>query len=142
MQPPLSKSLVVAGAILHDVGKFRELTYRPQGAEYSAEGRLVGHILAGRDIVREFASDIEEFDTENQLRLEHIIISHQNLPEWGSPKSPHTPEALLVHYADDIDAKYHMMAMSLEEETEETAEFTSRHNPLRRSIFRGLNTPE
>lgn len=142
MQPPLSQSLVVAGAILHDVGKFRELTFRPQGAEYSAQGKLVGHILAGRDIVREFAVEIPELDSETQLRLEHVIISHQNLPEWGSPIAPHTPEALLVHYADDIDAKFHMMATSLEEEGEEDAEFTSRHNPMRRAIFRGLRDEE
>jgi 3'-5' exoribonuclease len=49
--------------------------------------------------------------------LEHVIISHQRLPEWGSPKPPMTPEALLVHYADDIDAKYHMMEWHSDRET-------------------------
>ncbi|GAB4146884.1 MAG: HD domain-containing protein [Planctomycetaceae bacterium] len=139
MQPPLSKSLVVAGAILHDIGKIRELNFRPHGAEYTAEGRLVGHILQGRDILREFAAEMPDFDTETLLRLEHIIIAHQNLPEWGSPIAPHTPEALLVHYADDIDAKFQMMAQVLENQTDEPAEFSSRNNPLRRSIFRKLH---
>jgi 3'-5' exoribonuclease len=137
--PPLSKSLVVAGGILHDIGKLRELESQPQGFAYTAEGRLVGHILLGRDIVREYASAIDELDAETLLRLEHIIIAHQNLPEWGSPIAPHTPESLLVHYADDIDAKYHMMATALELPPEEGEEFTPRDNPLRRAIFRGLN---
>ena len=139
MNPPLSKSLVIAGAVLHDIGKLQELALAPQGAIYTAPGQLVGHILLGRDIVREAAVNFPELSPDTLLRLEHIIISHQNLPEWGSPKSPHTPEALLVHYADDIDAKYQMVAAALiEPPPEEDTEFTSRHNPLRRAIFRGL----
>ncbi len=138
MKPPLSKSLVVAGAVLHDIGKLLELDVQPQGAEYSARGRLIGHILLGRDLVREKAATIEQLDAETLLRLEHIIVSHQNLPEWGSPIAPHTPEALLVHFADDIDAKFFMMAAHLADESERADEFTSRNNPLGRRIFRGL----
>ncbi|WP_166823236.1 3'-5' exoribonuclease YhaM family protein [Thalassoroseus pseudoceratinae] len=137
MQPRLSKSLVVAGAILHDVGKIAELRYRPQGSQYTAEGRLIGHILLGRDMVREKAATIPDFDAEVLLRLEHIIVAHQNLPEWGSPVAPHTPEALLVHIADDADAKFHMLAMALSAPAD-NSEFTDRQNPLRRTIFRGF----
>jgi len=145
MQPPLSKSLVVAGAILHDIGKVVELSVQPQGASYTAEGQLIGHILLGRDLVRDKAAQMahadarSEVDREILLRLEHIIVSHQNLPEWGSPIAPHTPEALLVYFADDVDAKFHMMAFALEEEPQDEEQFTSRSNALRRSIFRGLN---
>lgn len=138
MQPPLSKSLVVAGAILHDIGKMIELDARPQGAEYTPEGKLIGHILLGRDLVRDKAADIDDMDPEILLRLEHLIIAHQNLPEWGSPIAPHTPEALLVYYADDIDAKFHMMTLALEDESPDDDAFTSRNNALRRSIFRGF----
>ena len=135
----LSKDLVVAGAILHDVGKLLELDPRPEGATYTPAGRLVGHILLGRDLVREKAREIEGFDAEVLLRLEHVIISHQALPEWGSPIAPSTPEALLVHYADDIDAKFHMMAMAFEAPAVGSDCFTGRDNPLRRQLFRGLN---
>lgn len=138
MQPPLSRPLVVAGAILHDIGKLVELEFRPQGSTYTASGRLVGHILLGRDIVRDKARSIPDLDPETLLRLEHIIIAHQNLPEWGSPVAPHTPEALLVHYADDIDAKFHMMAIPLCDESANGEAFTGRDNGLRRPIFRGL----
>ncbi len=137
MQPRLSKSLVVAGAILHDIGKIAELHYRPQGSQYTAEGKLIGHILLGRDMVRDKAATIPDFDTEVLLRLEHIIVAHQNLPEWGSPIAPHTPEAMLVHIADDADAKFHMVAMALSTSPPDS-EFTDRQNPLRRAIFRGF----
>ena len=90
------------------------------------------------DLVRDKAAEISEMDPEVLLRLEHMIVSHQNLPEWGSPITPHTPEALLVYYADDIDAKFHMMALALEGEPQDDEQFTDRNNALRRSIFRGL----
>lgn len=140
MQPPLSVSLVVAGAILHDIGKLLELRTEPTGTVYTARGRLVGHILLGRDLVRDKALALGTLDPETLLRLEHIIISHQNLPEWGSPIAPHTPEALLVHAADDLDAKFHMLARALHNGTETDAEgFTSKDNPLRRHFFRRLS---
>lgn len=142
MQPPLSKSLVIAGAVLHDIGKLSELKYQPQGAAYTAEGKLIGHILLGRDVVRDKGRTIPELDAEMLLRLEHIIVSHQNLPEWGSPIAPKFPEALLVHYADDVDAKFYMMAAALETSAGGDEEFTGRDNPLRREIFRGLRSGE
>ncbi len=137
MQPPLNRSLVVAGAILHDIGKLQELELQPQGTVYSAQGRLIGHILLGRDMVREAARQFEDFPADWLLRLEHVIVAHQNLPEWGSPIAPHTPEALLVHYADEIDAKFHMFAVALEQTPQEGTLFTGRDNPLRRTIYRG-----
>ncbi|MEQ9070703.1 MAG: HD domain-containing protein [Gimesia chilikensis] len=143
MQPPLNKSLVVSGAILHDIGKLNELDYKPHASSYTPAGRLIGHILLGRDLVREHARKFEELSPETLLRLEHMIVSHQNLPEWGSPIAPHTPEALLVHYADDVDAKFHMMATTLENILPGNEDaFSGRDNALRRSIFLGLKTPE
>lgn len=135
MEPPLAKELVIAGAVLHDIGKLRELAEHPTGAEYTSSGSLIGHILQGRDILREAAAN-QEIDEESLLRLEHVIVAHQRLPEWGSPKPPMTPEALLVHYADDIDAKLHMMVAALADAPDD-GPMTSRHNPLRQHIFRG-----
>ena len=140
-RPPLSKSLVVAGGILHDIGKTLELDHQPQGADYTAQGRLIGHILLGRDLVRDKARELGGLDPETLLRLEHIVVSHQNLPEWGSPVAPHTLEALLVHFADDLDAKYNMLARALETDPQPGEEFTSRDNALRRMVFRGLKGP-
>ncbi|TWU27824.1 3'-5' exoribonuclease YhaM family protein [Bythopirellula polymerisocia] len=131
----LDKDLVIAGGILHDIGKVRELTATPAGAEYTPAGTLIGHILQGRDIIRETAEE-NTISDEKLLRLEHIIVAHQRLPEWGSPKAPMTPEALIVHHADDLDAKLQMMAMALEDDPAE-GPFTSNRNPLRQKIYRG-----
>ncbi|HEX4144089.1 MAG TPA: HD domain-containing protein [Pirellulales bacterium] len=135
MKPRLNRGLVVAGAILHDIGKLREIEERPQGAEYTAAGNLIGHILQGRDIVREAAAS-HPLAPETLLRLEHIIVAHQRLPEWGSPKPPMTPEALLVHYADDIDAKYQMMFAILRDDAGD-GPVTSRKNALFQKLYKG-----
>ncbi len=139
MNPPLDKELVVAGAILHDIGKLREMDQRPEGAVHTAEGSLIGHILQGRDMVREAAAAMQGAapDADTMLRLEHLIIAHQRLPEWGSPKSPMTPEALLVHFADDIDAKYQMMVNVLRDDAS-PGPVTAKKNVLMQHVYRGI----
>jgi 3'-5' exoribonuclease len=132
----LSKDLVVAGAILHDIGKLRELAVSPTGAHYSPCGELIGHVLLGRDMLREAAVGCD-IPAETLLRLEHVIVSHQRLPEWGAPKPPMTIEALIVHFADDLDAKLQVMLQALEEDSSDEP-FTSGKNPLRYKIFKGL----
>jgi 3'-5' exoribonuclease len=135
LQPPLDKDLVIAGGMLHDIGKLRELAISAAGTEYTASGELIGHILQGRDIVREMAAG-RDVDPEKLLRLEHVIVAHQRLAEWGAPKPPMTPEALIVHYADDLDAKLNMMVLALDAEPG-TGLVTSRRNPLAQAIYRG-----
>jgi 3'-5' exoribonuclease len=135
MEPPLDRGMVVAGAILHDIGKIRELDQQPQGTIYTAEGGLIGHMLLGRDIVREAAA-ATPLPGDLLLRLEHLIIAHQRLPEWGSPKPPMTPEALLVHYADDIDAKFCMMSTILATDGN-SGPLTSKKNVLMQQVYRG-----
>ena len=103
---------------------------------------MIGHLLMGRDIVRETAAELDgRLDPETLLRLEHLIIAHQRLPEWGSPKPPMTPEALIVHYADDLDAKFYMMAAILRDDAN-PGPMTSSKNILRQQVFRGLSTVE
>ncbi len=136
MKPPLDRDLVIAGAVLHDIGKLRELEFQITTTEYSPEGALLGHIVLGRDFVRDFAPKAG-LDSEQQLRLEHLIIAHQRLAEWGSPRPPMTPEALIVHFADDLDAKFHMFWKALQHDSKE-GPLTSDRNPLRQAIFRGL----
>ncbi len=143
VKPPLDKGLTVAGGILHDIGKLRELQPQPEGAAHTPEGALIGHILSGRDMVRETAAAMKgepAIDPESRLRLEHVIIAHQRLPEWGSPKPPMMPEALLVHYADDIDAKYQMMVNILRDDTN-PGPVTSKKNVLMQHVYRGTGGP-
>lgn len=138
VRPAISKSLVVAGAILHDIGKLRELDAQPPQAVYTVEGRLLGHMLLGRDIVREISPTIEGLAPQTQLHLEHIIAAHQGQRDWGAVVEPHTVECLLVHYCDDLDAKVNMMVQALQKDTT-PGPFTSRENPLRRHVFKGTD---
>ena len=135
LQPPLDKSMAVAGAILHDIGKLREIDQQPEGTSYTPSGELIGHILLGRDIVREAAIGAP-VPPDTLLRLEHLIIAHQRLPEWGSPKPPMTPEAMLVHYADDLDAKYCIMVHILSSD-HNPGPMTTEKNLLRQKFYRG-----
>jgi len=135
MEPPLDRGMVVAGAILHDVGKLRELEQDLTKTAYTPEGEMIGHLLIGRDMVREAAANVP-IDADTLLRLEHLIIAHQRLPEWGSPKPPMTPEALLVHYADDVDAKFHIMYSILRDDNN-PGPLTSEKNLLRQRVYRG-----
>jgi 3'-5' exoribonuclease len=134
--PLLSPDLVIAGAILHDIGKLIELRTTSTGAEFTPHGELIGHIVLGRDLVREAAARFE-LHPETLLRLEHIVLSHQRTAEWGSPKPPMTPEALLVHYADDIDAKLQMMIEAYQDDAGDRF-MTTRRNPLNQKLFRRL----
>ena len=79
-----------------------------------------------------------EIDADTLLRLEHVIVAHQRLPEWGSPKPPMTPESLLIHYADDIDAKFNMMASVLKNDTN-PGPVTSKKNVLMQHVYKGTN---
>lgn len=135
LRPPLDKELVIAGAVLHDIGKLRELEQQPADTFFTPEGELIGHVLLGRDIVREAAAAMK-IDRETLLRLEHIIVSHQRLPEWGAPKPPMTPEALIVHYADDLDAKFNMMYAILRDD-KTPGPVTAAKNMLQQKIYRG-----
>lgn len=135
LEPPICKDAAIAGAVLHDIGKLRELATTPAGADYTAAGHLIGHVLQGRDIVRETAAG-REIDPELLLRLEHVIVAHQRLPEWGAPKPPMTPEALIVHYADDLDAKMNMLVCTLKEDTSD-GPLTSKRNPMAQQFYRG-----
>ena len=135
LQPPINKGLVVAGGALHDIGKLRELEFGPTGADYTPAGSLIGHVLQGRDIVRETAAG-RKIDADLLLRLEHVIVSHQRLPEWGAPKPPMTPEALIVHYADDLDAKLQMVVGAMKEDPA-GGPMTSKRNAMNQQFYRG-----
>ncbi|MGL4942142.1 MAG: 3'-5' exoribonuclease YhaM family protein [Thermoguttaceae bacterium] len=100
----ISRPVAVAGGILHDIGKVTEMTVGDVPGHHTTEGELMGHIILGRDIVRDIGRTIKSLDDKTLLHLEHIILSHQRTAEWGSPKPPMTMEAMIVHHADSLDA--------------------------------------
>ncbi len=99
----IDRDLLITGALLHDIGKTREIATRA-GFPYTSQGKLLGHILLGIEMVHDVGRQIGV--PEERLRLvEHLIAAHQGRYEWQSPREPQTLEALLLHYADDTDAK-------------------------------------
>lgn len=115
LTPPLNRDLVVAGAVLHDIGRAAELSAGPPGRppEHTVPGRLLGHVQLGRDLVRDAAKAAPDLNPELALLLDHIVLTHLTLPEWGSPRLPMIPEVLILHHADDLDAKFELYARHL-----------------------------
>lgn len=104
----MNRDLVLAGVLLHDVGKTAELSYQ-RSFNYTDEGNLVGHISMEAQWIQREAARIPDFPDGLRLQLLHIVLSHHGKLEYGSPVLPKTPEALLVHYLDDLDGKLEVM---------------------------------
>ncbi|HEV2388155.1 MAG TPA: HD domain-containing protein [Candidatus Acidoferrales bacterium] len=126
--------LLLTGAILHDIGKIDELEYEGETG-YSSEGRLLGHILLGLELVRGKIDAIEGFPPHLARVVEHILASHHGREEFGSPRPPMIREALLFHYLDDLDSKMGAMRASLDSPRGEP-EWTERNAALNRQILR------
>ncbi|MBP7341299.1 MAG: HD domain-containing protein [Smithellaceae bacterium] len=102
--PHLNRDLLIAGGILHDIGKIYEFNYDGLIA-YSDEGRMIGHLVMGVEMIDKKMEAIGSFPPQLALELRHIILSHHGEFEFGSPKRPKTMEALVIHFMDDLDAK-------------------------------------
>ena len=98
------REIVLLGILFHDLGKIVELGAMPAN-DYTPAGRFVGHVVIGRDLLREACAEVGEIPADLQLHLEHVVLSHQGRREWGSPVEPMTREALIVHFVDDLDSK-------------------------------------
>jgi 3'-5' exoribonuclease len=136
LRPPLNRDLVVAGAILHDIGRVVELGTEPVNPQPTVPGRLFGHLVLGRDLVRDAARELGDVNPELLQLLEHIILTHLGLPEWGSPRLPLVPEALILHHADDLDAKMEMYVRCLSRDRE-PGPFTGRDPVLGKPLLKG-----
>ncbi|MGA1846910.1 3'-5' exoribonuclease YhaM family protein [Deferribacter abyssi] len=100
----VDKELLVIGALFHDIGKIFELTI-DNAFDYSEEGKLLGHLLLGIELINKYEAKIDGFPKRLKHLINHMIASHHGILEFGSPKKPKTTEALLLHYIDDMDAK-------------------------------------
>jgi 3'-5' exoribonuclease len=135
LTPPLNRDLLAAGAVLHDVGRVGEFD-GPLSGQPTPAGELLGHLFLGRDLVRDAAREVPELNPELLLLLEHLIVSHLNLPAWGSPRLPLIPESLILHHADDLDAKVEMYVRCLTRDAA-AGPFTDRDPVLGRALFKG-----
>jgi 3'-5' exoribonuclease len=128
--------LVLAGVILHDIGKLQELAYDAGAASYTRDGNLLGHIALGLILVREAASGMAGFPIELRSHLEHLVLSHHGSREHGSPTEPKTVEAFILAAVDELDARLHQVRRAVREDAGE-GEFTAWHKRLGRVLYKG-----
>jgi 3'-5' exoribonuclease len=106
--PEVDGDLLVTGAILHDIGKVRELSWGTTFS-YTLEGQMIGHISIAQGMLREKIATLPDFPEKLRVLVEHMILSHHGKYEFGSPKLPMTPEAILLSALDDVEAKMQAM---------------------------------
>src|SRR5262249_10106476 len=133
--------LLLMGVFLHDIGKVRELTC-DRAFAYTDEGQLVGHIVLGVEMLSEKVRQVPDLTGgavpfELLLRAQHLIVRHHGTLEFGSPTVPMTPEAIALHYLDNLDAKVHSFTRDLKEDRGTTA-WTPYSQATQRRLFKGL----
>lgn len=107
--PELDRDLMIAGCLLHDIGKIAEFDYSSVPFAYTDSGRLVGHLVLGSEMIRRQAENIPGFPPGRLDNLIHMILSHHGRYEFGAPCLPMTREAILLHHLDDMDAKMNLI---------------------------------
>ncbi len=133
--PQIDRDLLLTGAFLHDIGKIHELSYS-RSFVYTTRGQLLGHMIIELEMLHAKIAQVPGFPDELKILIEHLLISHHGQYEFGSPKLPMFPEALMLHYLDDLDSK--MEAMRAQYANEPNLEWTSRNYSLQRNL---LNVP-
>jgi len=138
--PFLKRDLLVFGAIFHDIGKIYELSF-DAGIHYSDRGRLVGHMAIACEMIDEKTREIEGFPSELKDILKHIVLSHHGKLEYGSPKLPMFPEALVVAMIDDLDSKLNTIFQFLRNEVKQVPaqeKWSRYHSGLERYFYLDL----
>jgi 3'-5' exoribonuclease len=132
--PQVDRELLLTGAFLHDIGKIYELTYN-RSFSYTTRGQLLGHMVIEIEMLHLKTAQIPDFPKTMRTLLEHMIISHHGQYEFGSPKLPMFPEALMLHYLDDLDSKMESMRAHFEREAELESAWTSYNPSLGRTLL-------
>ena len=130
--PQVDRDLLLSGAFLHDIGKIHELSYA-RSIAYTTRGQLLGHMIIELEMLQSKLPP--EFPPDLKTMLEHMIISHHGHYEFGSPKLPMFPEALMLHYLDDLDSKMESMRAHFEREAEVVSPWTSYNASLARPLL-------
>ncbi len=132
--PQINRDLLLTGAFLHDIGKIHELTYN-RSFSYSTKGQLLGHMIIELEMLQAKLAALPGFPDELKILIEHLIISHHGQYEFGSPKLPMFPEALMLHYLDDLDSKMEAMRAHFEREAALDSPWTSYNASLGRPLL-------
>lgn len=134
--PTLNRDLLILGALLHDIGKIAELSY-VRSFDYTDEGKLIGHIVLGVEMIDERIRTLPDFPRETAMLIKHLILSHHGQYDYGSPKRPKTMEAIVLNFLDDLDSKVNGVAAHMEREAENPSAWTSHHRLYDRYFYKG-----
>lgn len=132
--PQINRDLLLTGAFLHDIGKIHELTFK-RSFSYTTKGQLLGHMIIELEMLQAKLALLPGFPDELKTLVEHLIISHHGEYEFGSPKLPMFPEALVLHYLDDLDSKMEAMRAHFEREAGFDGPWTSYNASLGRPLL-------
>ncbi len=133
--PGVDRSLLIAGALLHDIGKVEELQMEQAFIDYTPRGRLKGHLVMGSEMVAAEAGRIKDFPLEILEQLQHLILSHHGRQEFGSPTVPMTIEAFILSFLDDLDAKMNLMEQLRAKMKEPGFHWTEYQRSLERFLY-------
>jgi 3'-5' exoribonuclease len=132
--PHINRDLLLTGAFLHDIGKIHELAYQ-RSFSYTTRGQLLGHMIIELEMLQAKLAQLPDFPDDLKTLVEHLIISHHGQYEFGSPKLPMFPEALMLHYLDDLDSKMEAMRAQLERDAESDGGWTGYNSSLGRPLL-------
>jgi 3'-5' exoribonuclease len=132
--PQINRDLLLTGAFLHDIGKIHELTYN-RSFSYTTRGQLLGHMVIELEMLQAKLAQVPDFPRELKILVEHLIISHHGEYEFGSPKLPMFPEALMLHYLDNLDSKMESMRAHFERDAASEGAWTGYNSSLSRPLL-------
>jgi len=136
LYPEINADLLHTGALLHDVGKVREYTWA-RDIDYTDEGRLIGHIVLGEEMVSRAIEQFPGFPEELSLRVRHMLVSHHGRYEWGSPRRPQTLEAIALHHLENLGAQINRFRSLLAARREPGQAWTDYDRLLDRQLYAG-----
>ncbi len=134
----LNRDLLLTGAILHDIGKIKEYDAHSLNFEITDSGKLFGHIVLGHQMVKEAISGVDNFPTDLETELLHMILSHHGQRDWGSPEPPKTMNAFALHHADYLGAQLNYFHTVIHKNWGKVGNWTSMDYKLERSIYLGF----
>lgn len=135
--PGIQRDLLIAGALLHDIGKVAELCYE-RSFDYTDEGKLIGHIVMGVEMVEEKVRQLPDFPRSLATLVKHLLLSHHGQYEFGSPKRPKTLEAVILNFLDDLDSKINGVRTHIERDPDTGSGWTSYHRLYDRYFFKDV----
>lgn len=137
----VNRDLLICGALLHDVGKVNELSYQ-RSFDYTDEGKLLGHIVIGVQMVEDRIRQLTDFPAELSMMIKHLLLSHHGQYDFGSPKRPKFLEAVILNFVDDLDSKINGVQTHIDKEPDREGSWTSYHRLYDRYFYKGSGQSE